>query len=119
MANHCSIREQDAQKCERDVLDMKKAEYMESHIGEEFEGVISGVHEFGFFVELPNTVEGLVKVEDMPKGGYTFIEEQLCLINRKSKDKYSFGDSVIVKLVSASKETSMIDFELVSKKRVV
>lgn len=119
MANHCSIKEQDAQKCERDVDDMKKAEYMESHIGEEFEGVISGVHEFGIFVELPNTVEGLVKVENMPKGGYAFLEEQLCLIHRTTKVKYSFGDSVIVKLISASKETSMIDFELISKKKDV
>lgn len=115
MANHCSIKEQDAQRCERDVDDMKKAEYMEGHIGEEFEGVISGVHEFGVFVELPNTVEGLVKVENMPKGGYAFLEDQLCLIHRTSKEKYSFGDSVIVKLISASKETSMIDFELIAK----
>lgn len=117
MANHCSVKEQDAQKCERDVDDMKKAEYMEGHIGEEFEGIISGVQEFGFFVELPNTVEGLVKVENMPKGGYAFIEEQLSLIHRSSKEKYSFGDSVMVKLISASKETSMIDFELISKKK--
>ena len=117
MANHCSIKEQDAAKCERDVDDMKKAEYMENHIGETFEGIISGVHEFGIFIELPNTVEGLVKTENMPKGSYAFIEEQLCLINRNTKEKYSFGDEVIVKLISASKETSMIDFELISKKK--
>lgn len=117
MANHCSIKEQDAQKCERDVDDMKKAEYMESHIGEEFEGVISGVHEFGIFVELPNTVEGLIKTENMPKGGYHFIEETMTLIHKTTKVKYSFGDSVIVKLINASKETSMIDFELISKKK--
>ena len=117
MANHCSMKEQDAVKCERDVDDMKKAEYMENHIGEEFEGIISGVHEFGLFIELPNTVEGLVKIDAMPKGSYAFIEEQLCLINKANKIKYSFGDSVIVKLISASKETSMIDFELLSKKK--
>ena len=117
MANHCSIKEQDAQRCERDVDDMKKAEYMESHIGEEFEGVISGVQEFGFFVELPNTIEGLVKLENMPKGGYAFIEDSMSLIHRHSKEKYSFGDSVVVRLISASKETSMIDFELISKKK--
>ena len=117
MANHCSIKEQDAAKCERDVEDMKKAEYMENHIGETFEGIISGVHEFGIFIELPNTVEGLVKTENMPKGSYAFIEEQLCLINRNTKEKYSFGDEAIVKLISASKETSMIDFELISKKK--
>lgn len=117
MATHCSIKEQDAQKCERDVDDMKKAEYMEAHIGEEFEGIISGVQEFGFFVELKNTIEGLVKIENMPKGGYTFVVESMSLINRNNKEKYSFGDSVIVKLISASKETSMIDFSLISKKK--
>ena len=115
MSNHCSIKEQDAQKCERDVDDMKKAEYMESHIGEEFTGVISGVHEFGIFVELPNTVEGLVKIENMPRGGYHFVEELMALVHKTTKSKYSFGDSVVVKLISASKETSMIDFELISK----
>jgi len=115
MANHCSIKEQDAQKCERDVEDMKMAEYMEDHIGEEFEGIISGVQEFGIFVELKNTVEGLIKIEDMPKGGYAYIEESMSLINRNTKEKYSFGDKVLVKVISASKETSMIDFSLIKK----
>ena len=115
MANHCSIREQDAVKCERDVEDMKKAEYMEEHIGEEFEGVISGVQEFGIFVELKNTVEGLIKIEALPKGGYAYIEESMCLINRSTKTRYSFGDRVIVKVVSANKDTSMIDFSMVEK----
>ena len=113
MANHCSIKEQDAQKCERDVDDMKMAEYMEDHIGEEFEGIISGVQEFGIFVELKNTVEGLIKIEDMPKGGYVYIEESMSLINRNTKEKYSFGDKVLVKVIAASKETSMIDFSLI------
>lgn len=115
MANHCSIKEQDATKCERDVDDMKMAEYMEDHIGEEFEGVISGVQEFGIFVELKNTVEGLIKIEDMPKGGYAYIADSISLINRNTKEKYSFGDRVIVKVIRASKETSMIDFSLVEK----
>lgn len=115
MASHCSVKEQDAQKCERDVDDMKKAEYMEGHIGEVFEGVISGVQEFGFFVELPNTVEGLVKLENMPKGGYAFVADSMSLIHRTTKKRYSFGDRVKVKLISASKETSMIDFELIAK----
>ena len=115
MANHCSIKEQDAAKCERDVDDMKMAEYMEEHIGEEFKGIISGVQEFGIFVELENTIEGLVKIEDMPKGGYAYIEESISLINRNTKEKYSFGDRVIIKVISANKETSMIDFALVEK----
>ena len=113
MAEHCSIREQDAEKCERDVDDMKKAEYMEDHIGEIFEGVISGVQEFGMFVELPNTIEGLVKVADMPGGGYSYIEKFSCLISKNKKYKYSFGDVVKVKCINASRDTRMIDFELI------
>ena len=115
MANHCSIKEQDAVKCERDVDDMKMAEYMEDHIGEEFEGIISNVQEFGMFVELPNSIEGLVKIEDMPGGGYSYIEEKLSLINKNNKNRYTFGDRVKVKCISASKENSMIDFALVEK----
>ena len=116
MATHCSVKEQDAQKCERDVDAMKMAEYMEDHIGEEFEGVISGVQEFGLFVELSNTIEGLVKVEDMPGGGYHYVDDIMALVNKGNKKKYMFGDSVIVRVVSASRETSMIDFELVERK---
>lgn len=115
MSNHCSIKEQDATKCERDVDEMKKAEYMESRIGEEFEGIISGVQEFGVFVELPNTIEGLIRIEDMPKGGYAYIEDSISLINRNTKEKYSFGDRVLVKVINASKETRMIDFALIEK----
>ncbi len=115
MAEHCSVREQDAVKCERDVDDMKKAEYMEGHIGEEFEGIISGVQEFGVFVELANTVEGLVKIEDLPQGGYAYLEESLSLINRRDKSKYSFGDKVVVKVIAADRNTSMVDFSIIKK----
>lgn len=115
MANHCSIKEQDAVKCERDVDDMKKAEYMEDHIGEEFDGIISGVLEFGMFIELENTVEGLVKIEDMPEGGYTYLEKSLSLVSKNKKHKYTFGDRVRVKCIRASKENSMIDFVLAGK----
>lgn len=116
MAEHCSIKEQDADKCERDVEDMKKAEYMEEHIGDIFEGIISGVHEFGFFVELDNTVEGLVKIENMPSSeGYDYNQKALSLTSKNKKKQYRFGDRVFVKVINASKETSMIDFELVEK----
>ena len=115
MANHCSIKEQDSVKCERDVDDMKKAEYMEDHIGEDFNGIISNVQEFGIFVELPNSVEGLVKIEDMPSGGYSYIEEKLSLINKNNKKMFTFGDRVKVKCIRASKEDNTIDFELIEK----
>jgi ribonuclease R len=112
MANHCSVKEQDAVKCERDVDDMKKAEYMEDHIGEEFEGIISGVQEFGIFVELPNTIEGLIKIENMPQGGYRYVEKSLSLISKNKKHKYTFGDKIKVKCIAANKETRMIDFKI-------
>ena len=115
MAIHCSEKEQDSVKCEREVEDMKKAEYMESHIGEEFIGVISGVQEFGLFVELENTVEGLVKIENMQKGTYNYSEESLSLIKAGTNEKYSFGDQVIVKVIAANKNNSTIDFELIKK----
>ena len=115
IAMHCSEKEQDAVKCERDVDDMKKAEYMERHIGEEYIGVISGVQEFGLFVELDNTVEGLVKIEDMPNGRYSYIEDSMSLVSQSNKTKYSFGDQVIVKVINASKENSTVDFALIKK----
>ena len=93
---------------------MKKAEYMEEHIGEEFSAIISGVQEFGIFVELANTVEGLVKIENLPGGGYSYIEKSLSLISKNKKHRYTFGDTVRVKCIASSKETSMIDFEIVN-----
>ena len=115
-AEHCSAKEQDADKCERDVEDMKKAEYMEDHIGDIFEGVISGVLEFGFFVELDNTVEGLVKIESLPDGGYGYDPKSMSLTNSKKNKKFTFGDRVVVKVINANKDTSMIDFEVVERK---
>lgn len=109
---HCSIREQEAQNCERDVDKMKKAEYMMDHIGEVYDGIISGVQEFGFFVELENTIEGLVKAESIKGDYYVFDNDLMALIGKKSKKKYSFGDKVKVKVTRADKDRSEIDFEI-------
>ena len=114
MCEHTSARERDADSCERDVDKMKMAEYMEDHIGEVFEGVISGVQEFGIFVELPNTIEGLIRIEDLP-GYYTFSEKAMTLYDKKSGRKFGFGDEVKVKVVKASRETSTVDFVLVKE----
>ena len=90
---------------------MKMAEYMESHINEEYTGIISGVTNFGIFVELDNLVEGLVHISTL-KGFYTYVPELLSLIRNDKKIKYRIGDKVKVKVVAASKEAKTIDFEL-------
>lgn len=115
IAEHSSEREVAAQNAERDVDDMKMAEYMESHIGEIYEGVISSVTSFGFFVELPNLIEGLVHVNSLKGDYFNYVPELLSLIGNTTKKTYRIGDKVKVKCVGASKERAMIDFEVVKE----
>ena len=114
VAEHSSERERASVDCEREVDDMKMAEYMEKHIGEEFEGMISSITSFGMFVELDNLIEGLVSLRDM-KDFFHFDEEHLCLTGEKSHVKYSIGERVVIKVVRASKEEKTIDFEVIRK----
>lgn len=114
IADHSSAKERASINCEREVEDMKMAEYMESHIGEEFEGMISSVMSFGMFVELDNLIEGLVSIKNM-KGFFNYSEERMSLTNEKSGEKYVIGDRVIVRVIRASKEEKTIDFEIVKK----
>lgn len=113
IAQHSSEREVAAVDAERDVLDMKMAEYMEDHIGEEYEGVIITITNFGFFVQLPNLVEGLVHVQTLKGDYYTYVPDLLSMIGKSTKKTYRLGDKVKVRCVGASKETSMVDFEIV------
>ncbi len=113
IAQHSSEREVAAVDAERDVDDMKMAEYMEDHIGEEFEGVIDTITNFGFFVQLPNLIEGLVHVQSLKGDYFTYVPDLLAMIGKSTKKTYRLGDKVRVKCVAASKENSMIDFELV------
>ena len=112
IADHSSDRERAAAECEREVDDMKMAEYMEEHIGEEFDGMISSVTNFGMFVELPNLIEGLVPIREM-EGYYHFDEEKMMLVGEKNGISYRIGDSIRVKVIRASKEDKTIDFEIV------
>ena len=112
IAEHSSEREQAAIKAERDVDDMKMAEYMESHIGDEYDGIIVTVTQFGFFVELDNLVEGLVHVKTLKGDMYNYIPELLSLVGKNTKKTYKIGDKVHVVCTNASKENMMIDFEL-------
>ena len=114
ITEHSSERERASVDCEREVEDMKMAEYMEKHIGEEYEGMISSVTSFGMFVELDNLIEGLVPIKDMDDF-FHFDEERMTLTGEKSHIKYSIGERVIVKVVRASKEEKTIDFEIVRK----
>ena len=115
ICEHSSKKEKDSIDCERDVEKMKMAEYMESHIGEEYEGTISSCLNFGMFVQLPNMVEGLVHVSDIVGDYFNYNEELNALIGQRTKKMYKIGDKVKIKVINASKETSTIDFELVEK----
>ena len=114
VADHSSAKERASVDCEREVDDMKMAEYMEKHIGETFTGMISSITSFGFFVELDNLIEGLVRLGDL-NGFYDYNEENQMLIDQKSHNMYRLGDKVVVKVVRASKEEKEIDFQVVKK----
>ncbi|MBS5719628.1 MAG: ribonuclease R [Clostridium sp.] len=114
VADHSSAKERSSIDCEREVEDMKMAQYMEGHIGEEFEGMISSVMSFGMFVELDNLIEGLVSIKDM-KGFFNYDEDRMTLTNEKSHIKYTIGERIKVRVIRASKEAKTIDFEIVKK----
>ena len=113
----CITKERDAIECEREVEDMKKAEYMMKHIGEEFTGMVSSVMSFGMFIQLPNLIEGLVRIDDLEDDEYTFNEERFSLIGKNSKKEYRLGDTINVIVKSASKEAGTIDFIIALKRR--
>lgn len=107
-AEVASEREVAAERCERDVDDIKKAQWMEKHIGEEFDGIISSVTRFGFFVMLENTVEGLVRIENMTGGRYEYDEKALAI---HGGDKtYRLGDEIRIKVVGVNTLQGQIDF---------
>lgn len=115
IAEHSSKKERDSIDCEREVTDMKKAEYMMDHIGEHYTGMISGITSFGMFVELPNLIEGLIKIDTLTDDTYTFDESTITLKGKNNKRGYRLGDSVNVVVTAASKELRQIDFVLDKK----
>ena len=114
-AQQSSEREKIAQTVERDSEEMKKAEYMEDKIGEEYNGIVSGVTSFGMFVELENTVEGMVRFEDMGKEFFTYREDRKILVGENTKKTYRLGDSVKIRVIQADKATKRIRFQIVSE----
>ena len=110
-AKQSSERENIATKVERESEDIKKAEYMESRIGEEYEGIISSVTSFGIFVELENTVEGLIRFDDLGDEYFIYDEERKILIGEHTRITYKIGDKINIRVKDASKLMRTVDFE--------
>ena len=106
-----------AEEAEREVDDLKKAEYMMDRIGEEFEGIISSVTSFGIFVELPNTVEGLVHITDLDDDYYVYDEQHLMLLGQRNKKVYRLGDSVKVKCSRVDIDNREIFFDILDSEQ--
>ncbi|WP_204498479.1 ribonuclease R [Aquibacillus albus] len=116
IARHSSEKERAAVDAERETDDLKKAEYMQDKIGEEFDGVISSVTNFGLFVELPNTVEGLVHVSYLTDDYYYFDERSYAMIGERTGNIFRIGDATTVKVANVNLEERVIDFEIVGMK---
>ncbi|MBN2286780.1 MAG: ribonuclease R [Tissierellales bacterium] len=110
IAKSCSTNERKAEQLERDVDDIRIAQYMEQHIGEEFEGIISSVTSFGVFVELDNTIEGLVHISNMTDDYYLYDAKNYCLLGERTKKMFKIGDVQKVKLVRVNIQKAEIDF---------
>lgn len=117
LAESSSNCERKAIDIEREVDDMKMAEYMSKHIGEEFEGMISSITQFGFFVELPNTVDGLVHITELTDDYYHYDEKNLMLVGEMTGKTYKLSDKVKIKVLSCNKHEKTIDFTLVGQER--
>ncbi|MCM3612437.1 ribonuclease R [Planococcus sp. MERTA32b] len=113
IATHTSERERRAVEAERDTDALKKTQFMADKIGEEFTGIVSSVTNFGLFIELPNTIEGLVHVSNMTDDFYRFDDRQMMMIGERSNRQFRIGDEVEIKVIGVKPEESAIDFEIV------
>ncbi len=115
IAEQTSMTERRAEEAEREVDDLKKAQYMVKHIGDEFEGLVSSVTNFGLFVQLENTIEGLVHFNTMVDDYYYFDEENYMIVGERTKKMYGLGDEVRIKVIGADVGKKNIDFALVNE----
>jgi len=115
VALRSSMLERRADDAEREVDKMKAAEYMAAHIGEEFDGVISGITSWGIYVELPNTVEGMIRLASIDGDTFVLDSERMEIVGRRTGEIYRLGQSVRVRVESASKELRTVDFEIVKQ----
>ena len=114
-SNQSSEREKVATEVEREAEKMKMAEYMESRIGEEYDAIISSITSFGVFAELENTIEGLIRFENLGDEYFIYNEERKILIGELTNKTYKIGDKIRIRVIRASKELKEIDFELVKE----
>ena len=117
-ADESSEREKIAQKVERESVDIKMAEYMESHIGEEYDGVISSITSFGVFAQLENTVEGMIRFDKLGNEYFIYDEDRKTLLGEKTKTMYHIGDKIRVRVIRADKNLRQIDFEKVIQEEI-
>lgn len=118
IADHSSKMERRAVEAEREVDSMKKAEFMADKIGEEYEGIISSVTRFGIFVELPNTIEGLIHVNSLKQDYFHFIENHMALVGERTGMTLKIGQKVKIRVEKADPETKEIDFEFLESEEV-
>lgn len=112
VADQSSAMERRADEAERDTVKLKKCEYMSKRIGEVFTGVISGMSAYGFYVELPNTIEGMVHVNSLEDDYYYYDEEKYEMVGKESDYRYKLGQTVHVVVVATDKLKRTIDFEI-------
>jgi len=117
VARQCSERERAAEEAERETEDLKKVEYMKQHEGDIFEGIVSNVTSFGMFIELDNTIEGLVRMSSMEDDYYIFDDKHYCLVGERSRKVYRIGDLITVKLAKADIPSRQIDFLIVEDEK--
>ena len=115
VAKHTSKTERRADEAERETDKLKKAEYMEEHLGEVFEGVVSGITSWGIYVELPNTIEGLVHVAKIPGDYYYYKEDTYEMVGEATGKTFKLGMKVKVKAIETDKFTRTIDFVIVEE----
>lgn len=116
IAEHSSSMERRAVEAERETDELKKAEYMEDKIGQEYDGIISSVTNFGLFVELPNTIEGLIHVSYMTDDYYRYDERHLAMIGERTGNVFRIGDEITVRVINVNKDERSVDFEIVGMK---
>lgn len=114
IADHTSGRERRAVEAERDTDSLKKAQFMVDKVGEEYTGIISSITNFGMFIELPNTIEGLVHISNMHDDYYNFNDRQMIMIGERTNRQFRIGDEVKIVVTNVNIEESAIDFEIVT-----